>query len=259
MPRVRKIQPTLIYWLFDTRPETLVEWLNGYPFYCGKTVLTLSERLSAHRSSARRCQNRPVAQKINECGEHIRIQVMAVASSHENWAEQERIWIDLEKFWIRSLRLLWDGATNVADGGSSMAGLIRSTETRARMSESNRRRKGIKFSDSGRANMSAARKGKKRAPFSNEHRANLSKAAQNRSDELNAAIGLRTKGKKLSPEHRAAVSAGLRGKKRGPYSAEHRAKISAAQKGKPGRKHSLETRAKMSAVHLARNANAPSL
>lgn len=61
------------------------------------------------------------------------------------------------------------------------------------------------------------------------------------------------KGKKLSPESRAKISAALKGKKLSP---EHRAKVSAALRGKKhspehiatqkGKKHSPETRAKIS-------------
>ncbi len=51
------------------------------------------------------------------------------------------------------------------------------------------------------------------------------------------------KGRKLSAETRAKMSAAHLGKKRGPLTAEHKAKIAAANKG---RKTSKETRAKLS-------------
>lgn len=54
------------------------------------------------------------------------------------------------------------------------------------------------------------------------------------------------KGKKISPAHRAKLSAAGKGRVRGPHSAEHRAKIGAAHLGK---KHSVESRAKMSAAN----------
>jgi hypothetical protein len=251
MPRISKTQSTYIYWLFDVRPQTLAVYPNGYPFYCGKTVMRPRARLNCHRSSGRKHPSRPISIKLRECGVYVRIQIMAEAPACETWGEQERNWIELEKCWIRTLRLLWPGAVNVSEGGSGAVGVVRSPEFRARLSAALKGKKRGPMSAEARANMSAGHKGKKRAPMSAEHRSKLSEAARNRSPEHRAKIGARFRGKKLTAERRAALSASLRGKKRGPYSAEHRAKISEAKRGKPGKPHSEETRAKMSAATRA--------
>lgn len=64
------------------------------------------------------------------------------------------------------------------------------------------------------------------------------------------------KGKKLSEETKAKMSAAKTGKKRKPFTEEHKAKMSAASKGQvpwiKGKKHSEETKAKISASLKAR-------
>lgn len=232
MPRARTNRPTVVYWLFDMRPEITARYPNGYPFYCGKTVMRPEQRLCSHYVAARKYPGRPISKRLNECGKHVRIQIMATAPACASWVEQEQTWIALEKQWIYALRLLWVGAVNVADGGSGAAGVVRSAEFRKKLSEVHKGTKRGPMSAETRAKMSAWRTGRKRKPFSEEHRARLSAAAKNRSPELRAAIGDRSRGKTLTPEQREKLSASLRGKKRGPYSAEHRAKISAAQRAR---------------------------
>lgn len=75
--------------------------------------------------------------------------------------------------------------------------------------------------------------------FSDEHRAKLSASLKGKLSSM--------KGKKLSPEHRAKISAAMMGKK---HSLEARAKMSAAKKGKH---HSAETRAKLSTALKGRH------
>ena len=90
------------------------------------------------------------------------------------------------------------------------------------------------------------------------------------SDATKARTSAALTGKVLSEEHRAAISAGNTGKKKGPISEEHRANLSAAAKiaqNRPevkarqyaaakGQKRSEETKANMSAAQLLRWANA---
>ena len=68
------------------------------------------------------------------------------------------------------------------------------------------------------------------------------------SAEHRAKMSASLKGRKHSAETRAKISAGNKGKKRGKCSAEHRKKLSEAAKGKKRGKYSAETRKK----HLAR-------
>lgn len=232
MPRVRNVRPTVVYWLFDTRPEITAKHPKGYPFYCGKTVMRPEQRLCSHFIAARKHPDRPISKRLNECGKHVRIEVMATAPACESWTEQERAWIELEKHWIHTLRLLWSGSVNVSEGGSGASGVVRSVEFRRKLSEAHKGTKRGPMSAEARAKMSASRTGRKRKPFSDEHRAKLSATAKNRSPELRAAIGERSRGTKLSPERKAALLASVLGKKRGPYSAEHRAKISESQRAR---------------------------
>ena len=77
-----------------------------------------------------------------------------------------------------------------------------------------------------------------------------------RTPEMRAAASAKLKGRKLSPEHRAAISAAQIGHKRGvglKASAEARRKMSLAKLGNQnllGHRHSAETRARMSAAHM---------
>lgn len=78
-----------------------------------------------------------------------------------------------------------------------------------------------------------------------------------RTPEIRAAASAKLKGRKLSPEHRAAISAAQMGHSRGvgrKLSAEHRASLSRASRrlGNPGHHPSEETRAKMRAAHIGR-------
>ena len=88
-----------------------------------------------------------------------------------------------------------------------------------------------------RAKLSAASKGRK---LSAEARAKVSAAASNPSPETRAKMSAALKGRKHSPEHRAKISAAVRNQ-----SPETRAKRSAALKGRP---LSPEHRAKLSAA-----------
>jgi len=144
---------------------------------------------------------------------------------------------------------------------------IYSAEHRAKISAGNT---GKKISPETRAKISASNTGKipwnkgKKGIYSAEHRAEISawQIGRKRSPETRAKISASKTGKKLSPEHRAKLSANTprfwQGKKRSP---ETKAKLSAINTGKKlspetkakliasltGRKPSPETRAKISA------------
>jgi hypothetical protein len=240
MPRIPNTRPTLIYWLFDTRPETLIEWPNGRPFYCGKTVLRPSARFDKHRSDAKRCPVRAISKRLIECGQHVRLQIMETVSPNADWSARER-------YWILTLRTLYSGAVNITEGGQGSAGYIPSLETRAKRSASLRGR-----------------------VFSLETRAKIGLASRNRSPEVYAKIGASQRNRTASPETRAKLSVAGKGKKR---SEETRARMAAARKNRTpesyaragaklkGRVFSAETIAKMSASQKQRyrhtgNANA---
>lgn len=226
MPRIPNVRPTSIYWLFDMRPETLVKWPVGLPFYCGKTILNPIDRFTKHRSDVRRYPVKAISQRLDACRKHVRIGIMEVVPASADWTERE-------KYWIYTLRTLYPDSINVTSGGQGAPGYIPSAETRAKRS--------------------ASLKGKKRSA---ESCARIGKASANRSAATLAKIGAAFKGKRLSVEHRAKVSAAGRGRK---HSDETRAKMSTFAKNRSpeifakisaklkGRVFSAETLAKMSA------------
>jgi hypothetical protein len=101
---------TLIYWLFDIRPETLSFWPEGRPFYCGKTIRTAKYRLHQHKWQAQHRPDREHSKRLLECGEHVDIRVVETVPPDGSWIKRER-------HWIAYLRSLFPGVTNIADGG----------------------------------------------------------------------------------------------------------------------------------------------
>jgi hypothetical protein len=73
------------------------------------------------------------------------------------------------------------------------------------------------------------------------------------SPEHRARISAALKGRRQSPEHAANAAAAKTGRARGPLSPEHRANVSAALRG---RKHTPETRAKIAAAQTGRKLSA---
>lgn len=124
MPRRPNTKPTNIYWLYDMRPETIaMGWTYGYPFYCGKTVKSLKQRLSGHRKTAR-SNDQPVCHWVRACGDHLSIKLLRVVPLDQSWR-------DVERYWIKTLRSLVPNCANVNDGGEGMPGYVHTAETRA--------------------------------------------------------------------------------------------------------------------------------
>jgi hypothetical protein len=124
---------------------------------------------------------------------------------------------------------------HIPSEGFNTQGIVRSEETRKKMSE---QRKGIKYSEETKRKMSESRKGvipwNKGKKMSDESRKNMSEGA---------------KGKKLSEETRKKMSEQRKGNTYGrggkgrKFSDEHRKKISESNKGN---KHSEESKMKIS-------------
>lgn len=196
-------RPTSIYWLIDTR--------TGTPFYCGKTVLALSLRLSAHKQEAKR-GSRSVHRKVRECCDHIEIRVVETVPVDEDWGAREKNWIAI----LRERHPA--DACNSADGGAGVPGRIVSEETRRKLSA---RFKGKSTHTlETRAKLSAIGMGRKRPPGVSE-RISATKKIRTyvRSDEMRARLSAAKKGRPgrpHSPETRAKISAGNSGKKRSP-------------------------------------------
>lgn len=219
MPRTKNTRDTLIYWILDTRPEKMVKWPFGEPFYCGKTVARPNTRLSGHRRNALLWPGRETSKRILECGEHLTLKIMETVPIGSDWTTRE-------KHWIKILRFSFD-ATNIADGGSGVPGYVQSAEAIAKTRAA---KIGKPRSAETRAKLSAALKGRKLSPEMRAQRGNV------------------------SVETRAKIRAALKGRppSANSYSAEARAKISASKKGKP---RSPETIAKICETKRQRRAD----
>lgn len=90
--------------------------------------------------------------------------------------------------------------------------------------------------------------------FTPEHRANMSAALRGRpcSPETRAKMRVAHKGKVLSPEHREKISAAKKGKRLPPFSPIHCARLSAA---KIGHVLSAESRSKLAASQTGKKAS----
>lgn len=116
---------------------------------------------------------------------------------------------------------------------SRLAGKVDHTpEVRSKISAS---RMGKKLPNETRRKMSASRLGKKRPPMSEATKVKLRTIALNRTPEQKAAAGKKNKGRKLSPDHIAALVAAHKGKRR---SDEVRARMSEAARNMDPQKRS---------------------
>lgn len=221
MPRRPNTRPTAIYWLVDVRPATLATWPNGLPFYCGKTVASLSRRFSAHRREARNGAARPLHDRLRLCGDYVRTLLVELVPVGADWCAREQHWIAI-------LRASFPGCVNVANGGAGPAGFVHSETTRARFSELGRAmsaetrakigaaHRGRKQTAEWKANRAAAQLGKRRSP---EQRATMKAAQQNRppvSDETRAKLSATSRGRKQSAEQIEKSAAARRGQKYSP-------------------------------------------
>lgn len=263
MPRVRNTRPTAIYWLYDTRPETIAaRGPGGFPFYCGKTARGLAKRFYEHQSCAKRYPARKISVAILGCGQHVCFGAVEIVPAEQDWVARER-------YWIAILRQLNPNCVNVSDGGAGIPGMIHSTETRAKIAVAN---KGRPISTETRAKMRAIKIGKKQHPQHVEnmraattgksksaaHVAALRAERENRTTEQQAALNAklraawvrrRATGKvpdRLSEQHKARISSGLKGRIVSPVTC---AKLSVALKGNAcakGNKHTDEVRQRIS-------------
>lgn len=251
MPKQKNTRPTSIYWLFDMRPETVAKvGPRGWPFYCGKTVDDPKQRLRGHRFDAKKSPMRSVSVRLLEIGKYVRLEIEEVVPPDGDWRARE-------EFWIYSLRTLYPGCANIANGGQGCPGYVHTPEWRARQSEL---RKGHPTSEETRRKIGAALKGRKYSP---ETIAKMRKAGRNSSAETRAKISATLTGRKHTPEACANMSAAIKTRyesteARAKISAtsralwklpEYRAKLFAARKGQ---KRSLEFCAKMREIALRR-------
>ncbi len=244
----------------ESAGETMAEKDCGvYAFRCmtdGRFYVGSSKRIGVRRKhhiiSVRGNSSNFFHRKFREIGES-----RFIFGVLEYCAEESRLL--REKFWIEKLNAVAGGFNTQADPSIgydynvsaitrtlrsiSLRGKKRSPEiclkmslsakkrpeptlaTRAKLSAALKLRKRKPHTDEARAKMSAWQSGNKKAPFSDEHRARMSESAKHRSEE-----------------HRANLTAALRGRKMPPRAAEAIRKT--AEKNR-GRKRTHEARQRM--------------
>jgi hypothetical protein len=158
----------------------------------------------------------------------FRTEILEVMSTRAGALRAERIW-------IRELGTFGDGGYNATTGGDGAFGHVVSAEARARMSAA---KKGRPVPASVLAAATAANKKRTLSPERKKQLAAAAKAANTGRKRDPAAVeksASAIRGRKYSPEHRAAAAAGRASHK---HSEETKAKLR-------GRKHSEEARRKM--------------
>jgi len=253
--------------------------INGKQ-YVGQTTKTIEERWLSHVYNAKKGLRYLIHKAIRKYGpDNFIVSELAQASSTESLNE-------LEASHIKSYNTIVPNGYNLDSGGknclkhtdtkikislakkgkpSPRKGTKMSSESKVKLSAALRGKpswwKGKSRSNETRAKMSIARKGKKGTPHTEEFKSRLAIASKGNkygcgpmSEEHKAKISEAHKGKRISDEHRAAISATLRGRpstKKGiSLSEETKSKISVALKGRAsplkGRTLSDETRSKIS-------------
>ncbi len=226
--------------------------------YVGKTVATLSIRLSNHISETNSKQKKQ--RYINNWIKSLR----PLRPTIELICETDGDGSEQEKTYIQYLRRNGCRLTNLTDGGEGTVGFkpTFTDEHRAKISAA---KMGHQVTVETRAKLSCALKGR---PASPETRIRLSlslvgnkrSVGRRHSDETKAKMSAAHKGhkynvgRKLTAEHKAKISAIHKGKQYTlghKLSEEHKAKISAANKG---RVYSPETRLRMSEAAKLREA-----
>ena len=214
---------------------------GGEPFYVG---VGSDDRIADHfREAAAGKKQAHRLSIIRQASAESKVIGCEIIGWTDDW--QEALSIEVEKIARTGRRDLGLGPlTNLTDGGEGQRGIIRSSETRAKISVAH---KGKVVSENTRLLLRMKNLGKK---SSQETRAKQSLAMMGRpvSEETRGIISAAHKGRPRSPESIARMAATKRGKKLGPRSAETRARISASHLGV---RQSEERRARASAKHKA--------
>jgi hypothetical protein len=219
---------------------------TGACFYVGKG------RGRRARSNKRNPHHANVVAKLRAAGLEYEVKIVASELVEENA-------FALEKTRIELWRTLGVRLTNLTDGGDGPTNPTEEVRQKIRAA----RARQVFTDEHRRIFLAAMQRPETRARMSTAAKARPNNFAGHRhSDETKAEWSRKRKGKKLTDEHRAKISAGLlinngfRGKHHTP---ETKAKISASNKTRDlsffnfaGRKHTPETKAKMSAAHMGR-------
>lgn len=107
-----------IYWILA----------DGAPFYAGKTIYSLEERLAGHLKTARRYPRRRISRALkNRASTQIEIVLKEEVPPNVDWRIREM-------FWIAELRRVNPHAANSNEGGTGNKGHVHSKISRAKMS-----------------------------------------------------------------------------------------------------------------------------
>lgn len=204
-----------------SRPGVYAIRVEGH-CYVGSS-LNLRARWNAHRKDLRRekHQNRLLQEAFDRFGESaLTFEVLAFVDAPESVVRA------IEDAWFARVR----PDLNLAPSAIDCTGVKLTTEARAKISEANRRRWAAVSPEDRRTATDVMREGittgRLGAHHSDESKAKMraaklgkpgNAAGLRRSDETRARISAAMSGKGLSAKHRAAISASLTGKKRGPY------------------------------------------
>lgn len=191
------------------KPEIYAICVDGVERYIGKTEQPLKTRLCHHLSRARKGAKTHVACLLRAAmreGKEITIVWVDEVQVLEEWGA-------IEAAYIHAYQEEGYDLANIAPGGEGVGSGVNNPNF------------GVPLAPEHREKIAAAARGRKRPTFSEEWRSRLSAAR---------------KGRKMSPEQRAAMSARMVGKMPSPQFFE-KARIANA-----GRKASAETRKKMS-------------
>jgi len=171
--------------------------------YIGQTIGTIKERFYQHVFVSK-TKKHPLYAAMRKYGvENFTITEICKCNTLEELNE-------LEEFLIQEMGCLSPNGYNLASGGNNHT---HHKETKKKISESHKGKKGIKHSDETKKKISEACKGKK---FSDETKKKISEAKKGKkcSDETKKKMSDAKKGKKCSEEHKQKISNSMKRKKR---------------------------------------------
>lgn len=229
--------------------------------YVGQTSRTISARFSGHRQAAKSGKSNSIIHRaMRKYGAHnFRIEVIFTALSRDDacWAEKK---------FIEEMGSVVPGGYNISTGGLGPSGYKMSEEnkkkrsasmkaiwhdSREKMMEGPRASSRRDWNPESRAEMARIAREQYNKPGAREaHSVRMKAINAGRSAEQERArrdkISVAHKGRKQTPEHRAANAAGQKGK---ILSAETRQRMSQSQQGHDV---SVATRTKISVAHIGR-------
>jgi len=215
--------------------------------YVGVTCQLVKKRLASHINDAKfnrnKCHRTNWINSVVRDGRTPTLEIIEEVAAPHTWQDRER-------YWIAEYRRLGFDLCNQSSGGEGSPGVLKSAETRAKLSAAS---KGRMQSPETKARRSASCKGRKVSPVILKK---IRETVANRSPERRAEIAAKMAAARVGMKHSMASRQKMRkshlGILRGKHSEETRAKIGAGNKG---RRMSAEQRAKLSMAITKRMAD----